>query len=426
MANSKLTMADVLRENWNDFSGLYGNLLSPAQSKAAHDIMDCRTIEMGGHCEYRRCNHCGHETKGYNSCGNRACPRCGALAAATWLAKRRNELLPVQYFHLVFTIPKQIENLALINRRTIYDILFKTSAKTMRTIAKDPKHLGADIGFTSVLHTWGSTLLHHPHVHMIVPGGGISPDGKSWVGCREDFFLHVKVLSSLFRRYFLEALKRAYEAGKLRFTGKSEKFAHPKAFDRFIKKHRSMDWVVYAKAPFGGPDTTLNYLARYTHRTAFSDYRLIGASKGTVSFQYKDYKNDGEKRVMTLSATEFIRRFLMHVLPKGFTRIRHYGLYANRFRARNIKRCRELLGASEPAPIERYDEMEWDERYLALTGHDPLLCPACKKGRLELVTDEHDRPDGHGAQNRTARDPNENELKQMARPPEMEGESPPV
>ena len=426
MANSKLTTADIIRENWDEFFDKYGHLLSPEQIKAARDIMACRTPEMGGHCEHRRCNLCGHETKGYNSCGNRACPRCGALAAAAWLAMRRAELLPVQYFHLVFTIPKEIEDLALINRRVVYDILFKTSAKTMRTIAKDPKHLGADIGFTSVLHSWGSSLLHHPHVHMIVPGGGISPDGKSWVACREDFFLHVKVLASLFRRLFLQALKRACEAGKLRFTGKSGALANPKTFDSFIKKHRSMDWVVYAKAPFGGPKTTLNYLARYTHRTAFSDHRLISMSDGKVSFQYKDYKNDGETRVMTLSATEFIRRFLMHVLPKGFTRIRHYGLYANRFRARNIKRCRKLLNAPEPQPIERYDEMDWDERYLALTGHDPLLCPVCKKGRLELVTDEHDRPDGHGAQNRAAHPPDGNGLRQMARPPETAGDSPPV
>ncbi len=422
MANSRLTTAELLRKNWDEFLGLYGNLLSPEQTKAARDIMACRTNEMGGHCEHRRCNQCGHETKGYNSCGNRACPKCGALASATWLAGRRAELLPVPYFHIVFTIPKEIEDLALINRRVIYDILFKTSAKTMLTIAGDPRHLGANIGFTSVLHTWGSTLLHHPHVHMIVPGGGISPDGKSWVTCREDFFLHVNVLKSLFRRLFLEALKRAYEAGKLRFTGKSGKFAGPKAFDRFIKTHRGMKWHVYAKAPFGGPETTLNYLARYTHRTAFSDQRLIAMKDGKVSFRYKDYKKEGEKRVMTLSATEFIRRFLMHVLPKGFTRIRHYGLHANRFRARNIKRCRDLLGAPEPEPIERYDEMNWDERYLALTGHDPLLCPVCKKGRLELVT-EHDRPDG--AQNMTAYPPNGNELGQAKRP-EMAGASPPV
>ncbi len=385
MSNDKTITADVLREKWDEFLDEYGDLLSPTQIKAAHDIMACRTPEMGGHCERRRCDHCGHETKGYNSCGNRACPRCGALAKAKWLAKRRDELLPVQYFHVVFTIPKQIEDLALVNRRVIYDILFKTSAKTMLTIAKDPKHLGANIGFTSVLHTWGSTLLHHPHIHMIVPGGGISSDSKRWVSCREDFFLHVNVLKSLFRRLFLESLKKAYETGKLRFTGKSEKLADPKKFDRFIKKHRGMKWHVYAKAPFGGPETMLNYLSRYTHRSAISDHRLIGMKDGKVSFRYKDYKKEGEKRVMTLSATEFIRRFLMHVLSKGFTRIRYYGLYANRFRASNIKRCRKLLGALEPAPIERYDEMSWDERYMALTGHDPLLCPVCRKALRFLV-----------------------------------------
>jgi len=424
MENSKLTTADILRENWDEFFDEYGSLLSPEQIKAAHDIMACRTIEMGGHCEHRRCDHCGHETKGYNSCGNRACPKCGPLASAKWLASRRAELLPVQYFHIVFTMPKEIEELALINRRVVYDILFKTSAQTMLTIAKDPKHLGADIGFTSVLHTWGSTLPHHPHVHMIVPGGGISPDGKRWVTCREDFFLHVNVLKSLFRRLFLEALKRAYEAGKLRFTGKSGAFAQPKAFAKFLKKHRGMKWHIYAKAPFGGPETTLNYLARYTHRSAISDHRLITMSKGKVSFRYKDYKKEGEKRVMTLSATEFIRRFLMHVPPKGFTRIRHYGLLANRFRARNIKRCRDLLGAPEPEPIERYDEMDWAERYLALTGHDPLLCPVCKKGRLELVTDEHDPP--NGVLNITAEPPCTEGGRRAVGPPETARESPPA
>lgn len=388
MKKNKLTTADIIRENWSAFIDKYGGLLSPQQIKAAHDIMACRTSEMGGHCEHRRCDECGHETFSYNSCGNRACPKCGALAKEKWLAKRRSELLPVQYFHVVFTIPKEIEELALTNRRVIYDILFKTSSKTILTIAKDPKHLGARIGFTSVLHTWGSTLLHHPHVHMIVPGGGLSPDGRRWVNCREDFFLHVNVLKTLFRRLFLEALKKAYEADRLRFTGKSGKFAHRKAFDKFLRKHRSMVWVVYAKAPFGGPETTLNYLARYTHRTAFSDYRLTGMSNGKVSFRYKDYKNDGEMRVMTLAATEFVRRFLMHVPPKGFMRIRHYGLFANSCRTDNIALCRRMLNAPEPQPIEHYDEMDWDEKYLALTGHDPLLCPHCKKGRLRLVTEE--------------------------------------
>ena len=296
----------------------------------------------------------------------------------------------------------------------LYDILFKTSAKTILTIAKDPKHLGANIGFTSVLHTWGSSLLHHPHVHMIVPGGGISLDGTNFVNCRKDFFLPVRVLSSLFRRLFLEALKKAYAAGKLRFAGKSGKFSEPKAFDRFIKKHRSMDWVVYAKPPFGKPETTLNYLSRYTHRTAFSDQRLIAINKDKVSFAYKDYKKEGEKRVMTLSAIEFIRRFLMHVLPKGFTRIRHYGLYANRFRTSNIKRCRDLLGASEPTPIEGYDEMDWAERYLVLTGHDPLLCPVCKKGRLKLVIHEFDLRAGD-ADSMACKPPNKKQKRKQTR-----------
>lgn len=391
MDQKKCTMAQILREHGSEYLDKHAFQLSYEQERAVADIIACRTAEMGGHCEHRRCNCCGHETKGYNSCGNRACPQCGALAKTKWIASRREEFLPVQYFHVVFTIPEQLEQVAFQNRRVVYDLLFKTSAKTLLTIAADPNRLGARIGFTSILHTWGSTLLHHPHIHMIVPGGGISLDGERWVQCRKDYLLPVEVLSALFRRLFLEALEKAYAEKKLRLTGKLEELAHGPTFQKWLKTHRRMKWVVYAKPPSGGPEKTLDYLARYTHRTAISDHRLIGMKEGKVSFRYKDYANNDEQRVMTLDAQEFIRRFLMHVPAKGFVRIRYYGLFVNRYRAQNIKRCRILLNAPDPEAIVQDDNMHWAERYLALTGYDPLLCPVCKKGRLQLVDDRRER-----------------------------------
>jgi hypothetical protein len=405
MDQKQCTMARILQEHGREYLDKHAFQLSYEHEKAVADIIACRTAEMGGHCEHRRCDCCGHETIAYNSCGNRACPKCGALAKARWLANRREELLPVQYFHVVFTIPKQVQRVALQNRRVVYDLLFKTAAKTLLTIAADPRHLGARIGFTSILHTWGSTLLHHPHIHMIVPGGGISVDGERWVDCRDGFFLPVRVLSRLFRRLFLEALDKAYAEKQLRWTGKLEKLAHGPTFRKWLQTHRRMEWVVYAKPPFGGPEKTLDYLARYTHRTAISDHRLIGMKEGKVSFRYKDYANHGEQRVMTLDAQEFIRRFLIHVPAKGFVRIRHYGLFVNRYRAKNIKRCRILLNAPDPKTIAQDDDMDWADRYLALTGHDPLLCPICKKGRLQLVDDKQELANDNDGPSSTACSP---------------------
>jgi len=391
MDQKKCTMAQILREHGSEYLDKHAFQLSYEQERAVADIIACRTAEMGGHCEHRRCDCCGHETKGYNSCGNRACPQCGALAKTKWIANRREEFLPVQYFHVVFTIPEQLEQVAFQNRRVVYDLLFKTSAKTLLTIAADPNRLGARIGFTSILHTWGSTLLHHPHIHMIVPGGGISLDGERWVHCRKDYLLPVEVLSALFRRLFLEALEKAYAEKKLRLTGKLEKLTHGPTFRKWLKTHRRKRWVVNITAPSGGPETTLDYLARYTHKTAISDHRLIGMKEGKVTFRYKDYANNGELRVMTLDAQEFIRRFLIHVPAKGFVRVRYYGLFVNRYRAPNIKRCRILLNAPDSEAIVPDDNMHWADRYLALTGYDPLLCPVCKKGRLQLVDDRRER-----------------------------------
>jgi hypothetical protein len=314
-------------------------------------IESCRTAALGGHV--LRCEKCSHSLIAYNSCRNRHCPKCQGAAAREWLAEREADLLPVPYFHVVFTLPAQISNIAYQNKAVIYDLLFKASSETMLTIAADLKHLGARIGILSVLHTWGSALTHHPHVHMIVPGGGFSLDGKSWVSCRPSFFLPVRVLSRLFRRLFLQQLAAAHAGGKLQFFANHASLRDAKAFAAYLEPLRKSQWVVYSKRPFGGPKDVLRYLARYTHRVAISNRRLIACDDNGVSFKWKDYRLEGRQRykVMTLATHEFIRRFLIHVLPAGFHRIRYYGLLASGKRAENIARARELL-ALPMLPIE--------------------------------------------------------------------------
>jgi len=312
-------------------------------------IESCRTAALGGHVE--RCEGCGYTTIAYNSCRNRHCPKCQGAAAREWLAEREAELLSVPYYHVVFTLPARIAAIAYQNKAVVYDLLFKASSEAVLTIAADPEHLGARIGITAVLHTWGSTLVHHPHIHMIVPGGGISLDGQRWVSCRPRFFLPVPVLAELFRGRMLHKLVAAHKAGELQFFGKHARLAERKAFAAYLAPLRKLDWYVYAKAPFGGPEAVLAYLSRYTHRVAISNRRLIACDHRGVTFKYKDYRADGSARygVMTLATPEFIRRFLMHVLPKGFHRIRHYGLFASGSRAENIARARELLATPKPA-----------------------------------------------------------------------------
>ncbi len=332
-------------------------------------IERCRTAALGGHVA--RCQDCDHTQIAYNSCRNRHCPKCQGAAARDWLADREAELLPIGYFHVVFTLPGPIADIAYQNKRVIYDLLFKASAQTMLTIAADPKHLGAKIGITAVLHTWGSAMTHHPHVHMIVPGGGISPDGRSWVAGRPRFFLPVRVLSRLFRRLFLEMLVAAHAAGRLHFFNDHAALADQATFDRYLNPLRNIEWVVYAKAPFAGPQAVLAYLSRYTHRVAISNRRLIAADHRGVTFTWKDYRVDGPTRykTMTLPAHEFIRRFLIHVLPKGFHRIRHYGLLANGNRAANVARARQLLAVKDHAPEA---ENPTDE-----TSPPAHPCPSC-------------------------------------------------
>jgi hypothetical protein len=354
--------------------------MSLDQLKVMSAIERCRTAALGGHVE--RCEACAHLRISYNSCGNRHCPKCQAAAAKEWLAERQAELLPVPYFHVVFSLPRPIADIAYQNKAVVYDLLLKVAAETLITIAADPKHLGARIGLTAVLHTWGSTLTHHPHAHIIVPGGGFSLDGQHWIACRPGFFLPVPVLSRLFRRLFLERLTAAYQAGRLAFFAEQAALAEPARFTACLAALRKREWVVYAKRPFGGPDAVLAYLSRYTHRIAIANSRLVAFDGERVTFKWKDYRAKGEARykLMTLDADEFIRRFLIHVLPDGFHRIRHYGFLANANRADNIALARRLLGVSDPAPSNvdsdhadgGHEDAEWN------------ACPCCG-GRMVIV-----------------------------------------
>jgi len=342
---------------------------------------------LGGHVE--RCKECAHLRISYNSCRNRHCPKCQAAAAKEWLADRQAELLPVAYFHVVFTLPAPIADIAYQNKAVIYDLLLKTAAETLITIAADPKHLGARIGLTAVLHTWGSALTHHPHAHIIVPGGGLSPKpapaeagGQHWIACRPRFLLSVEVLSRLFRRLFLEGLTAAYHAGRLEFFADQADLAEPARFKAYVAALRKVEWVVYAKRPFGGPGAVLAYLSRYTHRIAIANSRLVAFDGKRVTFKWKDYRAKGDARykLMTLDADEFIRRFLIHVLPDGFHRIRHYGLFANANRAGKIPLARQLLGVPDPAPSSEEGGGAED----GLEHEEWNACPCCG-GRMIII-----------------------------------------
>jgi hypothetical protein len=354
LARSKLEIADIFREHGPAWRQANAGHVSLSQLKVMSSIEACRTEALGGHVA--ACTKCDHQHIAYNSCKNRHCPKCQGPAARDWMAARADDLLPVEYFHVVFTLPAEIARIAYWNKKAVYGLLFKASAETVTTIAADPKRLGAKVGMTSVLHTWGSALTHHPHVHMIVPGGGLSPDGTRWVACKPGFFLHVRVLSRLFRRLFIEGLLALHRARELVFFGDLAELSEPQAFAAYLAPLRKIEWVVLvpearlrhdAKPPFGGPEAVLAYLSRYTHRVAISNSRLISADTNTIAFQWKDYRvKSGDRRsVMRLSTSEFIRRFLIHVLPDRFHRIRHYGLLASAQRKANIAKARTLLGA---------------------------------------------------------------------------------
>ena len=384
MARPLLEVADIFRAcgpAWRDANAGHVSL---GQLKAMSAIESCRTAALGGHV--LRCEDCAHAQIAYNSCRNRHCPKCQSAAAKSWLADRQAELLPVPYYHLVFTLPAAVADIAYQNKAAVYDMLFAASAEALTTIAADPKHLGARIGVISVLHTWGSALTHHPHVHMIAPGGGLSPDGERWISCRKGFFLPVRVLSRLFRRLFLERLVAAHDAGRLHFFGALASLAARDAFDAHLAPLRTAKWIVYAKRPFGGPEAVLTYLSRYTHRVAIANSRLLAFDGGGVTFKWKDYRRAARDRykTMTLDAQEFIRRFLIHVLPSGFHRIRHYGLFASAARAKNIVRIRELLAASEGPQQRQAARADADKAGHAEPAASSRQCPCCG-GRMILV-----------------------------------------
>jgi hypothetical protein len=345
---TSLEVADILRAAGPAYRAAQAGHLSLQQLKVMSAIEHCRTAALGGHVE--ACADCGHQRIAYNSCRNRHCPKCQGAAARTWLAEREADLLPVGYFHVVFTLPAEIADVAFQNKAAIYDLLFQAASETMLRIAADPKHLGARIGITAVLHTWGSALTHHPHVHMVVPGGGIALDDQRWIASRPAFLLPVRVLGKLFRGVFLSRLLALYDAGRLVFFGGLAPLADRRAFLRHLAPVRKKRWAVYAKPPFAGPEAVLAYLSRYTHRVAISNRRLVAFDDAGVTFRYKDYRRDGgqRQRVMTLATDEFIRRFLLHVLPRGFHRIRHYGLLASSARKASLARARELLAVSPP------------------------------------------------------------------------------
>jgi hypothetical protein len=375
-----LEVADIFRNHGAAWRSANAGHVSLDQLKVMSAIERCRTVALGGHVA--RCEDCAHTVIAYNSCRNRHCPKCQGAAAKEWLAEREAELLPVGYFHLVFTLPGRIADIAYHNKAAIYGLLLTAAAEATLTIAADPKRLGAKIGITAVLHSWGSAMTHHPHVHMIVPGGGISLDGTRWVSCRPRFFLPVRVLSRLFRRLFLGKLLAAHQAGRLAFFGDNAALAEPRAFAAFLAPLRRTKWVVYARKPFGGPQAVLAYLSRYTHRVAISNRRLIAADKTGVTFTWKDYRIEGPGRykTMTLPTHEFIRRFLSHVLPKGLHRIRHYGLFANGNRAANIARARELLAVpSRPKQAETSETAAADQPHML-----PRPCRCCG-GRMIII-----------------------------------------
>jgi len=378
-----LEVADIFRQVGPAYRQDHADSLSSGQRRVMRDIERCRTAELGGHVE--QCDACGHQRISFNSCRSRHCPKCQSLTRAQWLEDRQAELLPVEYFHVVFTVPQQIAAIAYQNKAVLYDILFRATAETLRTIAADPKHLGAEIGFIAILHTWGQNLMHHPHLHCVVPGGGISPDGERWIACRPGFFLPVRVLSRLFRRLFLEQLQQAFVNGELQFFNSLEALHKPAAFARYLAPVEHAEWVVYAKAPFGGPQHVLEYLGRYTHRVAISNNRLLDFTDGTVTFQWKDYRHESRNKVMRLDAQEFVRRFLLHVLPSGFQRIRHYGLLANCHREAKLEQSRQLLAAPAPVAELPAEPLDYRDRYERLTGVSLRDCPHCHQGHMVCI-----------------------------------------
>jgi hypothetical protein len=382
MTQPRHTVAEVVRNCLDEFLDQYGAKLTPEQRRALKDLTACRTAALGGHV--LGCPECGYQQIAYNSCGNRHCPTCQATAAARWLEARAAELLPVPYFHLVFTLPDVLDPIALANPRVVYDLLLRCAAETVLEVAANPDHLGARTGVLAVLHTWGQTLQFHPHVHCVVPGGGLSSDRTCWVGSRPHFFLPVRVLSRVFRGKFLAGLRAAHTSGRLHVTGRSPDKATAE-FERLVSAAAGTDWVVYAKRPFGGPEQVLKYLARYTHRVAISNSRLLDFEDGFVRFRYKDYAHGNRKRVMKLSAVEFVRRLMQHVLPTGLVRIRHYGILSNCRRHEDLALCRQLLDGGASAPTESLEPTKLAVPAESVTP--TRVCPVCGAGRMVVIAE---------------------------------------
>jgi Putative transposase/Transposase zinc-binding domain len=384
MNRPRHTVAEVIRSCLDEFLDQYDTTLTPQQRRALNDLTACRTAALGGHV--LGCPQCGYQQIAYNSCGNRHCPTCQGAAAARWMEARAAELLPVSYFHLVFTLPNVLGPIALANPRVVYDLLLRCAAESILKVAANPDHLGARTGVLAVLHTWGQTLQLHPHAHCVVPGGGLSPEGTRWVGSRPDFFLPVRVLSRVFRGKLLAGLRAAHAAGRLHLPAR-----HPDGetdeFERLVSAAVRTDWVVYAKPPFGGPQQVLKYLARYTHRVAISNRRLLDVEDGVVRFRYKDYAHGNRKRVMELSASEFVRRFLLHVLPGGLVRIRHYGILSNRHRHEHLVLCRKLLTGGEAVQAELESAATVQSTQCPESITPTRVCPRCGAGRMILIAE---------------------------------------
>jgi len=375
---STVEVADIFRQYGDAYRGSHEMPLNHLRTMRAIEI--CRTQELGGHVD--ECDTCGSIRISYNSCRNRHCPKCQFLKKERWLEERRKDLLPVEYFHVVFTIPEKLNPLALRNQRVIYNILFKSASETLTELSRDPKHLGAQIGFISILHTWGQNLMDHPHIHCIVTGGGLSLDSKRWVSCRKGFFLSVRVLSRLFKGKFLSYLKRSYQSEELKFPGNIAKLQDAEQFAAFLKDLYAREWVVYCKPPFKSPEMVLQYLGRYTHRIAIGNHRIIKIKDGKVSFLWRDYSGGNKNKTMTLEAKEFIRRFLLHVLPGRFVKIRYYGLLGNRNRKIVFGLCRKLLGVYTDEIGNKNVSETWQEFLLRVCGVDLMKCPFCEKGRM--------------------------------------------
>ena len=383
MADAKIEVSDIFRE----YGAAYRqqNKLRPEVRKVMTALEECRTEALGGHVDV--CPECGFMQNSYNSCRNRHCPKCQGLAREKWLLARKKELLPVTYFHIVFTIPDKLNRLALVNQRVVYSILFKAASETLLVLGRDPVHIGGELGIIAILHTWGQNLLEHPHIHCIVPGGGLSEDGTKWMFPRKSgddkaFFIHVNVLSDLFKKKFLHYLKKAYEKDELKFVGQISSLGDRSAFKALMNQLYSITWVTYCKRPFGGPKQVIEYLGRYTHRVAISNYRIQNMADGKVTFKWRDYRDNNQEKLMTLDVFEFIRRFLLHVLPSGFTKIRYYGFLSSRNKAKKLQCCRQVLCVFRVKEPDYFENTSWQDLLLLLTGVDVRICPACGKGRL--------------------------------------------